>query len=170
VIGLEFSRGKDHIVLRVRSDKTGGFRFVFAPALGLGAKTLEASANGRPLDVAADERPSRQSLRPRLEFPLTGDDTIELRFVPGPEIVLPDAATTTGDASVGLRLVRSRLSGGDLVLSFEGRAGESYTIEVLNSERIETVSGAAFDGHALTVAFPDSSASYATGAVTLKLK
>jgi glycogen debranching enzyme len=169
-MGLEFSRERDRIVLRVRSVKAGGFRFVFAPALGLGANAFTASANGRPLDVAVDERRSGQALRPRLEFPLTGDDTIELRFVPGPEIVIPEARSETGDASAGLRLVRSRLSGADLVLSLEGRAGESYAIEVLNRERIETVSGAAFDGHALTVAFPASSASYARGEVTLKLK
>ena len=96
VMTLEYKREKDRIVLRVRSEKAVGFRFVFAPALGLGAKILVASANGRPLDVAADERPSRQCLRPRLEFPLTGDDTIELRFVPGPEIVLPETASTDG--------------------------------------------------------------------------
>ena len=170
VMNLEYKREKDRIVLRVKSDKAGGFRFVFAPALGLGAEIASASLNGRPLDVAADERPSRQCLRPRLEFSLTGDDTIELRFIPGPEIVLPETASATGDASAGLRLVRSRLSGRDLVLSFEGRTGETYAIEVLNRERIETVSGAAFDGHALTVAFPASSASYARGEVTLKLK
>jgi glycogen debranching enzyme len=185
VLRLEFSREKDRMALRVRSDRAGGFRFAFAPALGLGSKVLAASVNGRPVDAVADDRPSAQSLRPRLEFTLSGDDTVELRFAPGPEIVIPEVRSATGDSSVGLRLVRSRLSGRDLVLSFEGRTGETYEIEVLNGENVEGLEveqwGEApdggwlqkrikFDGRAFSLAFPPRPEIYSRAEVTLKLK
>jgi hypothetical protein len=169
-LDLEFRRDKGRIVLRVRSEKAAGYRFLFAPGLGLGAGTVTASLNGRPHAVSIDVPPQAQAVRPRLEFSLSGDDTIELGFTPGPEIVLPDAASATGDASLGLRLVRSRLSGGDLGLSFEGRRGETYTVEVLNGERVASVEGAAFDGNRLTLAFAGPGLGYAPAEVMLKLK
>jgi hypothetical protein len=169
-VDLDFGREKGRIVLRVRSRKSSGFVFDFAPALGLGAKMLAASVNGRPLDFTAEESPFAQSLRPRVAFPLSGDDTVELRFTPGPEIVLPEVDSMTGDLSRGLRLVRSRLAGRELVLSLEGIAGEAYAIEVLNGERIDAVIGATFDGRKLTVAFPSASGGYVREDVTLRLK
>ena len=169
-LDIEFVRSKDRIVLRVRSEKAEGFRFLFAPGLGLGAKPAGASANGRPLETAAEEPPYAQSLRPRLEFPLTGDDTVELRFTPGPEIVLPDIVSATGDASAGPRLIRSRLSGRELVLSLEGPAGGSVTIGVLNGDRVDAATGAVFDGRTLTVAFPPSARPDVQAEVTLRLK
>jgi len=169
-LSLEYTREKDRVVLRVRAEKASGFSFDFAPALGLGTKMMTASWNGRPLDPSVPDRPSAQSVRPRVAFLLSGDDTVELRFVPGPEIVLPDVASATGDANRGLRLVRSRMAGRDLVLSVEGPAGETRAIGVLNPERIEAVGGAAFDGRALTVAFPASARKYAQVEVTVTLK
>lgn len=170
VLGLEFTREKGRVALRVRGENAGGLKFTFAPALGLGAGGFSASLNGRPLEVVVDTEPSAQSVRPRVEFPLSGDDTIELRFTPGLEVALPEVASTTGDASRGLRLVRSRLSGGALVLSLEGRAGESYALEVLNGDRLASVEGAAFDGRRLAVSFPGPSCGYIPAEVTLRLK
>lgn len=169
-LDLEYRREKDRLVLNVRSKRADGFRFLFAPALGLGAGAVAARVNGRPVDVALDDRPSAQSLRPRLELALSGDDTVELRFTPGPEPVLPGTPSMTGSVSAGLRLVRSRLSGRDLVLSLEGRAGESYALEVLNGERLETVEGASFDGRSLSVRFAGSGRGYAGAEVSLRLK
>ncbi|HSA96768.1 MAG TPA: GH116 family glycosyl hydrolase [Acidobacteriota bacterium] len=170
VLSVELSREKGRIGLRVRAENAGGFKFAFAPALGLGAGGFSASLNGRPLEIKADAAPSAQSARPRLEFPLSGDDTVELLFTAGPEIVLPETASATGDASSGLRLVRSRLAAGALGLSLEGRAGESYAIEVLNGERVASAEGAAFDGRKLTVTFPGLARGYAPAEVTLRLK
>jgi glycogen debranching enzyme len=167
---LEYVREKDRVVLRVRSENASGFSFDFAPALGLGAKMRGGSWNGRPLDLPALERPFGQAVRPAVEFPLSGDDTVELRFTPGPEIALPDVASATGDTNSGLRLVRSLVTGRDLVLSVEGPAGETRAFGVLNAERIEAVSGAAFDGRILTVAFPASARKYAGAEVTITLK
>jgi len=182
---LEYTRAKDSVTLRIKSEKAAGFGFVFEPAFGLGTKVLAATYNGAPLVYAADERPSAQAVRPRAEFPLSGDDSVEIRFVPAPEIVPLDTPTMTGDLSRGLRLVRSTLSGRDLQLSLEGLWGETYALEVLNGERVDSVTfsfedingkrhdqpmAAKFDGRTLTVEFPLGPEGYCKGEMTLKLK
>jgi hypothetical protein len=182
---MDYARAKDRVTLRIKSEKAAGFHFVFEPAFGLGTKVLAATRNGAPLVCAADERPSAQAVRPRAEFALSGDDTVELKFVPAPEVIPPDVPTMTGDLSRGLRLVRSTLSGHDLQLSLEGLWGETYALEVLNGERVDSVTfsfedingkrhdqpmAAKFDGRTLTVEFPWGPEGYGKGEVTLKLK
>jgi len=168
---LEYTRAKDSVTLRIKSEKAAGFGFVFEPAFGLGTKVLAATRNGAPLVYAAGERPSTQAVRPRAEFALSGDDTVELRFVPAPEVVLPDVPTMTGDLNKGLRIIGSALDGRDLRLSLEGSAGETYTLEILNGDRVESVTGGEFDGRKLKVAFPAGGEGvYVRGEVTLRIK
>jgi len=91
----------------------------------------------------------------------------------------------TGDLNRGLRLVRSTLSGHDLQLSLEGLWGETYALEVINGERVDSVTfsfedingkrhdqpiAAKFDGRTLTVEFPSGPEGYCKGEVTLTLK
>ena len=170
-LSLDYFRERDKVTLRVRSEKAAGFRFVYAPALGLGTKVLSATRNGSPVAFAADSRPSAQAVRPGLEFALTGDDSVELAFVPAPEVVLPDNATMTGDLNKGMRIVRSDLAGRDLKIRMEGLASETYTLEVLNGDRVEAVSGGAFDGRQLKVAFPGiAGGGYVEGEVNIRIK
>ncbi len=168
---LEYVRESDSITLRIKSEKAAGFGFVFEPALGLGTRILAATHNGSPLVYVADQRPLAQAVRPRAEFALSGDDTIELRFVPAPEVIPPDVPTMTGDLSRGLRIVDSGFAGRDLKLGLEGLAGETYTLEILNGDRVESVSGGKFDGRKLKVAFPAGGERvYVRGVVTLRVK
>ncbi len=168
---VDFSREKDRVTLRVKSENAAGYEFVFMPAFGLGTKILQATRNGAPLDVTADGRPVAQAVRPRLAFPLTGDDRVELWFVPAPEIILPDVPTATGDLNRGLRIISSALTGRDLKIVLEGRAGETYKVEVVNGERVESVAGAAFDDRWLTIVFPSSGdGGYVGGEVILRIK
>jgi len=169
-LDLEYARKKDRVTLRVRSDKAAGFVFVFAPALGLGTKVLAASLNGGPLEFSSEGRAGAQAVRARMEFPLSGDDTVEVQFIPAPEIVLPDIAAMAGDLSKGLRLVRSDLAGRDLKLRLEGLGGETYVIEVLNGERIDSVTGAGFDGRTIKVVLPAGGGRYVEGSVTVRMK
>jgi hypothetical protein len=168
---LDYTRAKDSVTLRIKSEKAAGFGFVFEPAFGLGTKILSATHNGSPLVFAADERPFFQAVRPRAEFALSGDDTVELRFVPAPEIVPPDVTTMTGDLSRGLRIVGSALAGRDLTIRLEGLGGETYTLEILNGDRVESVAGGEFDGRKLKIAFPAGQEGvYIKGEVTLRIK
>ncbi len=168
---LEYTRTKDSVMLRIKSEKAEGFGFVFEPAFGLGTKVLAATHNGSPLVYAAAERPSAQAIRPRVEFALSGDDTVELKFVPAPEVIPPDVPTMTGDLSRGLRIVGSVLAGRDLRLNLEGLAGETYTLDILNGDRVESVSGGEFDGRKLKIVFPAGGEGvYVRGEVTLRIK
>jgi glycogen debranching enzyme len=156
---LDFAREKTGVTLRVKSENAAGYEFAFMPALGLGTVILEARRNGSPLELGPDERAADQAIRPLLRFAMTGDDTVELRFAPAPEIVLPDAATRTGDLNGGLRVIRSALDGRDLKIGLEGLAGETYWLDVVNGDRVEAVSGGEFDGRRLRVTFPGTSGS-----------
>jgi hypothetical protein len=168
---LEYTRAKDSVMLRIKSEKAAGFDLTFEPAFGLGTKVLAATRNGSPLVYAADERPSAQAVRPRAEFALSGDDTVEMRFAPAPEVIPPDVPTITGDLSRGLRIIGTGLAGRDLKISLEGLAGETYTLEVLNGDRVEFASGGEFDGRKLKVAFPAGGEGvYVRGEVTRRIK
>jgi glycogen debranching enzyme len=168
---LEYTRAKDSVTLRIKSEKAAGFGFVFEPALGIGTEFLGATRNGSPIAVVVDDRAGAQAVRPGLTFPLTGDDTVELRFVPAPEVIPPDVRTMTGDLSRGLRIVGSALDGRDLRVKLEGSAGETYTLEILNGDRVESVTGGEFDGRNLKIAFPAGGEGvYVTGEVILRIK
>jgi len=181
---LYYMRDRTKVTLRVTSEEAKGFRFVFAPALGLGATISAARLNGRPIDFDLDARPAAQAVRPRSEFALTGDDTVEIEFVAGPEIVVPETPSATGDRSRGLRLLRSALVKDRLVLSFDVEYGTTHLLEVLNSERIEkvdfafeTVDGTRveqprnvrLEGQTLRLEMPPGPAGYGRAEVILKL-
>ncbi len=168
---LDFAREKARVTLRVKSENAEGYEFAFLPALGLGTTVLKASRNGSPIDLAADERAVAQAVRPLMKFPLTGDDVVELLFVPVPEIVLPDVPTMTGDLNRGVRIIRSSLVGLDLKINLEGLAGETYALEVLNGDRVESVSGGTFDGRRLRVVFAGTvGGGYVEGVVKIRVK
>jgi hypothetical protein len=171
-LSLDFARDRDRVTLRVRAENAAGHELVFMPAFGLGTKILGATRNGAPVAVVVDERSGAQAVRPSLTFPLSGDDTVELRIEPAPEIVLPDAATMTGDLSRGARLIGTELDGRDLRISLEGLAGESYVIDVVNGDRVDSVEGAAFDGRRLSLVFPAAAGAggYVPAEVILRIK
>jgi hypothetical protein len=152
---LDLDRQETKIVLHVRSEAPAGFRMIFAPALGLGTKVLGAMLNGSPMPFLVDTAASAQAVRPRVEITLKSDDTLELAIDPAPEIVPPDTAAHTGDPSRGLKILRTRQDGPGLVLIVEGLPGRSYVLQVKNVGRIDSVTGAKFDGQTLTIDFPD---------------
>lgn len=182
---LYYTREKGKVGLRVTSEGGIGIRFAFAPALGLGAVIRGVRVNGQPADLVSDKRPFAQALRPRVEFLLTGDDRVELEFVAGPEVVIPETRSATGDLSHGLRLLRTDLVEGKLVLSLEMEYGTTQDLEVLNEEVIEAVDFAfetvdgerveqpryiTFKGRTIRLEMPPGPQGYGKAEVTLKLK
>jgi len=151
---LDYSREETRITLRVRSAGGGGFKLFFAPALGLGTRVRGVTLNGVSLPFKLDESASAQAIRPRVELALHGDDKVEITVDPAPEIVPPDVVSRTGDLNRGLKIIRTALAGRDLKVTIEGLAGESYVLEVVNGARVDSVTGAGFDGRRLTIAIP----------------
>jgi hypothetical protein len=151
---LDYSREETRITLRVRSAGGGGFKLFFAPALGLGTRVRGVTLNGVSLPFKLDESASAQAIRPRVELALHRDDKVEITVDPAPEIVPPDVVSRTGDLNRGLKIIRTALAGRDLKVTIEGLAGESYVLEVVNGARVDSVTGAGFDGRRLTIAIP----------------
>ncbi len=156
VLALDYNRQETTITLRVRSTGAAGFKLVFAPALGLGTKILRASLNGASLPFSLEpSAPSAQAVRPRMQFNLTRNDTVVLVIDPAPEIVPPDAASRTGDLNRGLKVLSTTLDGSLLKFVVEGLAGEVYRLELRNTGRIASVTGADFDGRSFVVKFSE---------------
>ena len=151
---LDYERTDPTVKLRVRASGASGFRFSFGPALGLGTKVRSAELNGAPLALKIEESPSSQAVRPRMEFALTGDDTVEVSFDPAPEIIPPRASTMTGDLNRGLKIIRTGLVDHELTIWVEGLAGETYVLELKNGGKVDSVKGATFDGRRLTIDIP----------------
>ena len=151
---FDYERLPSKVFLRVRSSAPAGYKLVFAPALGLGTAVRSATLNGGPLRFEPDVSRSGQAVRPRLEVPLQGDDTVELELGPAPEIVPPDPGSRPGDTARGLRIIRMSREGGALKVTLEGLAGESYRLDVVNGGLVDSVSGAGFDGRRLSIEFP----------------
>ena len=151
---LDYERTDPTVKLRVRASGASGFRFSFGPALGLGTKVRSAELNGAPLALTIEESPSSQAVRPRMEFALTGDDTVEVSFDPAPEIIPPRASTMTGDLNRGLKIIRTGLVDHELTIWVEGLAGETYVLELKNGGKVDSVKGATFDGRRLTIDIP----------------
>ncbi|HVP91457.1 MAG TPA: GH116 family glycosyl hydrolase, partial [Terriglobales bacterium] len=153
-LSLDYERRESKVLLRVRSEGNSGLRLVFRPALGPGTVVRAARLNGAALAFRPDTSVSGQAVRPSMELPLRGDDTVELEFVPAPEIVPPGAGPRPGDVDRGLKIVRVKREGLELRVTVEGLSGEAYVLEIANSGRVDAVAGGAFDGRRLTVAFP----------------
>jgi glycogen debranching enzyme len=151
---LDYERLGTRITLHVRSAGRGGFKLIFAPALGLGTRVRGVTMNGASLPFELDGPAPAQSVRPRVEFALTGDDTVEMTIDPAPEIVPPDVVSRTGGLNRGLKIIRAALSGRDLKVTVEGLAGEGYVLEVMNGGSVDSVTGAGFDGRRLTIEIP----------------
>jgi hypothetical protein len=151
---LDYERRSENVRLRIRSAGMTGFKMVFSPAFGPGTRIRTARLNGVARPFKTDTSASGQAVRPSMDIPLTGDDTVELGIEPAPEIVPPDAASRPGDADRGLKIILMRQRGSELTLTVEGLSGETYTLEVANGGRVASVSGGVFDGRRLTIVFP----------------
>jgi glycogen debranching enzyme len=108
-----------------------------APALPLGARLLEATANGQPL--ACDARSTGADEHVTCRVALDRRVAVVLRHAPGWEVLLPVPAPARGDRSTGLKLVGQRLTGDTLSLDVEGVAGATYAIAVRTPRGPRTV-------------------------------
>lgn len=152
---LDFERQDAKIALRIRSRGAAGFKLKFAPAIGLGTKVRSAAFNGTAIPFKVEETSSAQAVRPRMEVPLAGDDTLVVILDPAPEIVPPGNPTRTGDLSKGLRIVRLGQAGPRLEITLDGLSGETYELSLRNADRVDSVTGAELEGGALWITFPD---------------
>lgn len=171
-VSLSFSRDKGKITVRISTAGLSGQKFICQPALALGTKINKVRLNRLPCNYQYMEEKGAQSAWARIEFILTGNDTVEIEFTPGPELIVPPCASNTGDTNAGLKIIKKELQGLELAIHMEGLKGRKYELTLLNSFRIEEARGATLSDQKLEVVFPENQGEgqFASQTVILKLK
>jgi hypothetical protein len=152
IFSAHYLREDAKIRLEVKAKPGTSYTMIFSPALGLGTQVRSARLNGKPLDFKINS--SGQVIRPMVRFSLRGQDVVEIDFDPTVEILPPTIESRVGDGDMGLKVVRLRRAGKDLQLTVEGLAGESYKLDLTNSNQVEKVTGAELAGNRLLIQMP----------------
>jgi len=157
---FSFERERGQLRTKVSSEPGAGFRLEFAPLLGPGTRLIGAMVNAQQVTWSDEMKEGGPDLcvQPRIVAELTGEDTIEVAFDPAPEVLPPDIVSRTGDVDRGLKVVRVERTETGLELVLDGRAGETYNVNVFQFDKVVSVEGAEFDRGRLTVRFPDGEA------------
>jgi hypothetical protein len=168
---MKFERSRTRLRLSISRVGSEPWRLVFEPSFGLGTRIRGARADGRRIEVGTDASAGAQGVRARMEIPLPKAAVIELDLDPAAEILPPENPSSTGDSSVGLRLVGSDLSAARLRIIAEGISGRTYLLPVLDPGRIKSVTGAVLEGSALRIVFSGGNAgAYVRSEVALDLR
>ena len=168
---LHFQRQETKLRVDVVSKKNTAYRMIFGPALGLGTKVRGARLNGRSFRPRIDQSRLAQAVQPFVELNLTGQDAIEIDFVPTVELLPPLNESKTGDFNKGLRIIKMEWTGKALKAVVEGLAGRSYDLDMTQSGRISSVQGAKLAANRLRVQFPqDLAGEYARQEIIIHLR
>ncbi len=171
-VAVRYTRSGSKITAVVTSSGSAGWRMIFRPSFGPGTTILAASVNGKPVPFAAGG-PTARAVRPSVEFPLSGKDTVEIDFEPTVEVVPPAVRSRTGDADGALKIVGIELSArtGSLEIVVDGLAGETYELPLVRSDRVLAAEGAELAGKGLIIRMPGSpGGGFVRQAVSLALK
>ncbi len=154
-VAVRYSRSEGKVIIAVASTAPAGWRMSFRPSFGPGTTILSASVNGKPA-AFVDAGPAALAVRPCVEFPLTGKDTVEIGFAPTVEVLPPTVAIRTGDADRGLKAIRVEMSGpkDGLDIIVEGLAGETYELPLVRADKVLAVTGAELAGKGLIFRMP----------------
>lgn len=154
-VAVRYARSDGKVTAVVTSSAPAGWRMTFRPSFGPGTMILSASVNGKAMPII-DGGPAARAVSPSVEFPLTGNDTIDIGFEPTVEVLPPAAETRTGDTDKGLKVVRIGLSAPDrkLEVVVDGLAGETYELPLVRSDKVAAVEGAGLSGGRLIIRLP----------------
>jgi hypothetical protein len=155
VLAVRYTRTEGKVLAFVTSSAPAGWRMTFRPSFGPGTTILAASVNGKTV-AFADGGQAALAVRPSVEFPLTGNDTVEIGFDPTVEVLPPAGETRTGDADRGLKVIRVAASAAKdgLEVVVEGLAGEIYELPLARSDKVSAVEGAELAGDRLIIRIP----------------
>ena len=67
---------------------------------------------------------------------------VEIHFEPTLELLPPSNASQLGDRNRGLKIISIKREGQQLIVDTQGISGESYTLNIVNCERMVKVNGA----------------------------
>ncbi len=150
---FEYERQADAVSLNVLSKNAEGYKFLFAPAMGIGTEYKSLTVDGKPIGIKKEGK--KQAVLATAEIPVRADRIhIELGFIPTVEILPAIPNTKVGDSNRGLKIIAVEKDGSQLIIQVEGLAGKSYALGITNPGLISSVEGATpEDGH-LKITFP----------------
>jgi glycogen debranching enzyme len=119
--------------------RTGPLLFNITPAFPLDARVRRVTVNGRPAHFDAEPRGDVQFVGAELK--VEGQAEVIFEYDEGSDVYLAREEPAPGARSTGLRVLRSRASGGGLRLLLEGSGGRSYTLGLRSPRTVGEVPG-----------------------------
>jgi len=150
---FRYERRESRINLEIQSPKTNSYSIRFSPVFSPGAKIRAVQVNGQSLSFKIVQ--SSQAVQPSFEFPLSGQELIEVDFDPAPEFLPPIWESKVGDSNKGLKIISIEWSESKLKIIVEGLAKKDYNLRLLNVELIADVTGAKLERDLLLIQFSD---------------
>ena len=90
-----------------------------------------------------------------IETQVLREQTIEIRYKGGLELLPPEITTRTGDTNKGLKIISTEWNGKQLDVTVDGLASEHYGLKVLNEQTIVNVKGGSLKGNAIEFRMPN---------------
>ncbi len=170
VFSLEFKKLPERIRISVTADGAAGYTVTLAPALGPAARILAVETNGRAAQFSLEK--GAQNVIPNIRHTLAEQSlSLEIRYLPGPEIIPVTPESRVGDPNQGLRILS--LVGEDevLALKVEGLSGRSHTINLRHPEVVERIEGGVLEEDRITLKIPgESDAGYRLQILRIHIK
>jgi hypothetical protein len=152
---FHYHRTRDRISVLVNSNKADGYKIEFGPVLGLGTNVKSVEVDGKPVHFQTETFP--QGIEPVIVVDVTKPEmNIDIVFDPSVELLPPLVETRTGDSDHGLKIVSLTMNENVMRVDVEGLSGMVYNLNILNPEKIESVSGGKIKGNSIEIAIPSS--------------
>ncbi|MGC8596026.1 MAG: hypothetical protein ACP5MI_10550, partial [Candidatus Kryptoniota bacterium] len=125
----------------------------FAPLLGIGSVVDSAEVDGKPIHFETQIFP--EGIQPIVVAKVVRSQTkFDVHFVPTVELLPPSVETRTGDSDHGLKIFSVRMNGNVMHVEVEGLAGMKYNLNIVNPDRVESVSGGKLNGNSIEFTIP----------------
>jgi hypothetical protein len=151
---IDFLRSGDQIKCMVKSENADGYKMILSPAFGKGTEVQSLTINGNGIKFDILEFP--QNMAVSAEIPITMPEMmIEMKIKSALELLPVITVSRTGDPNQGLKILSIQSSLGKATVKVEGLSGESYIMQVLNSEKIKKIEGAVLEQDRILITIPD---------------
>ncbi len=139
VFDFTYKRKSGNMHIHIEASDAEGYTILVSPALGPLAQIEQVTVNGQTREFDTITGP--QTVQPQTEIHVEKELDIEIRFVPGFEIIPPVPNTPIGFPDQGLKIISMEKQNSHLILEVEGLAGMEYFLETSGNEQITEIQG-----------------------------
>lgn len=130
---------------RVKTESKEPYSIKFRQRISPSFKVISQGTGG-PLK---ENKGSFKNSEVVIETQLVGEQTLEIRYEAGLELLPPEITTRTGDTNKGLKIISTEWKGKQLSVTVDGLAHENYELKVTNPLTIVDVKGGRVEGNAV---------------------